>query len=225
MVGTLVNVGAILLGGSVGLVFRSAIPKKYITIVFQGIGLFTLFIGVDMALKTNNYLILVMSIVAGAILGTLLKIEQGVNKLSDLVAKKSKSDSNKFSEGMVSAFLLYCMGSMTILGAFQEGLGDSPDLLLAKSLMDGVSSVALAAGLGYGVLFSVVPLLIYQGGLTIFAQLLSNHLTENVINELTAVGGLLLIGMGLNILEITKIKILDMLPALIIVVALVFIFV
>lgn len=224
MVGTLINVGAILLGGSVGLFFRSAIPKKYITIVFQGIGIFTLFIGVDMALKTNNYLILVMSIVVGGIIGTMLKIEQGINKLSDIVAKKSRSENSKFSEGLVSAFLLYCMGSMTILGAFQEGLGDSPDLLLAKSLMDGVSSVALAAGLGYGVLFSVIPLLIYQGGLTLFAQLLSTYLTEPIINELTAVGGLLLIGMGLNILEISKIKILNMLPALLIVVALVFIF-
>jgi len=225
MVGTLVNVGAILVGGSIGLFFRSSIPKKYITIVFHGIGLFTLFVGVAMALKTENYLILIVSIVLGAVLGTLLKIEQGVNKVSDLVAKKSKSDNNKFSEGLVSAFLLYCMGSMTILGSFEEGLGNAPNLLLAKSLMDGVSSVALAAGLGYGVLFSVVPLFIYQGGLTLFAQLLSKHLTDPIINELTAVGGLLLIGMGLNILEITKIKILDMLPSLIIVVALVLIFV
>lgn len=225
MIGTLVNVGAIIIGGSLGLLFRSSIPKKYITIVFQGIGLFTLFVGVAMALETSNYLILVMSIVVGGVLGTLLKIDEGLNKLSDKAATKFKSTNSKFSEGLVSAFLLYCMGSMTILGAFKEGLGESPDLLLAKSLMDGVSSVALAAGLGYGVLFSVIPLLIYQGSLTLFAQLLSQYFTENIMSEITAVGGLLLIGMGLNILEITKIKILDMLPALVIVVIIVLVFV
>ncbi len=113
---------------------------------------------------------------------------------------------------------------MTILGAFEEGLGSAPNLLLAKSLMDGVSSIALAAGLGYGVLFSTIPLLIYQGGLTIFASLLNDKLTDNIINELTAVGGLMLIGMGLNILEIAKLKIINMLPSLLVVVILVIVF-
>lgn len=224
MLGTLINVGAIVVGSVIGLVFRSTIPKKYIAIVFQGIGLFTLFVGVAMALKTNNYLIMVMSIVVGGILGTWFKIDSGLNNFSEKIKKKLKSENGKFSEGLMSAFLLYCMGSMTILGAFEEGLGSAPNLLLAKSLMDGVSSIALAAGLGYGVLFSVIPLFLYQGGLTLFASLLSSKLNDNIINELTAVGGLLLIGMGLNILEITKLKIINMLPALLVVVLLVLIF-
>lgn len=224
MLGTLINVGAVIVGGTIGLVFRSSIPKKYISIVFQGIGLFTLFVGVAMALKTDNYLILVMSIVIGGILGTLLKIESGINMLSDKIKNKLKSENGKFSEGLVTAFLLYCMGSMTILGAFEEGLGNDPNLLLAKSLMDGVSSIALAAGLGYGVIFSVVPLFIFQGSLTLLAGAISTKLTDNVLNELTAVGGLMLIGMGLNILEITKLKIINMLPALVVVVLLVLLF-
>lgn len=224
MTGTLINVGAIILGGTIGLAFRSSIPKKYITIVFQGIGLFTLFVGVAMSLKTNNYLILVMSIVLGGITGTLLSIDKGIEHFSDKIKRKLKSGNSKFSEGLVSAFLLYCMGSMTILGAFEEGLGNAPNLLLAKSLMDGISAIALAAGLGYGVLFSTIPLLIYQGALTIFASLLNDKLTDNIISELTAVGGLMLIGMGLNILEITKLKIINMLPSLVIVVILVIVF-
>ncbi len=224
MIGTLINVGAILLGGTIGLVFRSRIPKKYISIVFQSIGLFTLFVGVAMSLKTNNYLILVMSIVLGGVLGTLFMIDRGIENISEKIKRKAKSNNSKFSEGLVTAFLLYCMGSMSILGAFEEGLGNAPNLLLAKSVMDGVSSIALAAGLGYGVMFSVIPLLIYQGGLTLFASLLNNKLTENIINEITAVGGLMLIGMGLNILDITKLKIINMLPALVIVVILVITF-
>jgi uncharacterized membrane protein YqgA involved in biofilm formation len=224
MWGTLINVGAIVVGSILGLLFHANILKKYIAIIFQGIGLFTLFVGVAMALKTQNYLILVFSIVLGAVLGTWWNIELRVQYFSDWTKRKIKSENSKFSEGMISAFLLYCMGSMTILGAFEEGLGNAPNLLLAKSLMDGISSIALAAGLGAGVMFSVIPLLIYQGGLTLFASLLNDRLNEVMINELSAVGGLLLIGMGLNILEITKIKVINMLPALIVVVILVYFF-
>lgn len=224
MLGTFINVGAVLIGGAIGLAFRSSIPKKYISIVFQAIGLFTLFVGVAMALKTNNYLVLVMSIVIGGLVGTAFRFDDGIESFAGKLKKRFKNGGSKFSEGLVTAFLLYCMGSMTILGAFEEGLGSSPNLLLAKSLMDGVSSIALAAGLGYGVLMSVVPLLLYQGGLTLLAGMLSNKLTDDVINELTAVGGLMLIGMGLNILEITKLKIINMLPALVVAVLIVILY-
>lgn len=224
MIGTLINAGAIILGGIIGLIFHSNIPKKYIKIVFQGIGLFTLFVGIAMALKTENYLVLVFSIVLGAVIGVALNIEQGINVFSNWVKSKVKSDNSKFSEGLVTAFLLYCMGSMTILGAFEEGLGNAPNLLLAKSLMDGISSIALAAGLGTGVIFSVIPLLLYQGGLTLFAGALNNRMSELMINELSAVGGLMLIGMGLSILEIKEIKVINMIPALIVVVILVYFF-
>lgn len=224
MWGTAINAGAIIVGSIIGLFFHSSIPKKYIVILFQAIGLFTLFVGIAMALKTQNYLILVFSLVIGAVLGTLFDLELLMNRFSEKLKVKLKTDNQKFSEGMVSAFLLYCMGSMTILGAFEEGMGNSPNLLLAKSLMDGISSIALSAGLGAGVLFSVVPLVLYQGGLTLFASLLSNRLSDIMINELSAVGGLILIGMGLNILEITRKKVINLIPALVIVIILVLIF-
>ncbi|MDA3893709.1 MAG: DUF554 domain-containing protein [Salinivirgaceae bacterium] len=224
MTGTLINVAAVIIGSFLGLVFHAKISKKYTTIVFQGIGLFTLFVGVAMALKTNNYLIMIFSIVVGGILGTWLKLEHQINVFSEFIKRKVKSDNSKFSEGLISAFLLYCMGSMTILGAFEEGLGSQPNLLLAKSLMDGISSIALTAGLGIGVIFSVIPLFLYQGGLTLFANLLSDKLSEGMINELSAVGGLMLIGMGLNILGITKIKVTNMIPALVVVIILSYFF-
>jgi uncharacterized membrane protein YqgA involved in biofilm formation len=224
MWGTLINAGAIILGSILGLLFHSRIPKKYIQIIFQGIGLFTLFVGMAMALKTSNYLVLVFSIVLGSILGTLLNFEDQINRFSGWIKQKIKTEDSKFTEGLVSAFLLYCMGSMTILGAFEEGLGNHPNLLLAKSLMDGISSIALTAGLGIGVMFSVVPLLLYQGALTFLAQILNDRVSSVYINELSAVGGLMLIGMGLNILEITNIKVINMLPALVIVLALVWMF-
>ncbi len=224
MWGTLINAGAIIVGSLIGLLFHSRIPKKYIQIIFQGIGLFTLFVGIAMALKTNNYLILVFSIVLGSIIGTLLNFENQINGFSGWIKQKIKAEDSKFTDGLVSAFLLYCMGSMTILGAFEEGLGNHPNLLLAKSLMDGISSIALTAGLGIGVMFSVIPLIIYQGSLTFLAQMLNDRVSQLYINELSAVGGLMLIGMGLNILDVTKIKVVNMLPALVIVLVLVWMF-
>ena len=224
MEGTIINAAAVIIGSSIGLLIHSKLPKKIISISFQGIGLFTLFLGVTMASKTNDYLIMIFSIVIGSIIGELLAIDKGIDKFSNWLKNKVKSNNAKFSEGFVTSFLLFCMGSMTILGAIEEGLGNEPNLLLAKSLLDGFSSVALAASMGIGVLFSAIPLLLFQGGLTLFAGALEGFLTEAMINELTAVGGLLLIGLGINILEIKTLKITNMLPALVIAVTLSYVF-
>ncbi len=224
MLGTLVNVGAIIVGSVIGLFIRTKLPQRIIKIVFQGIGLFAIFLGVKMALKTDHLLIMVLSIVIGSIVGELINIEKGINNLSEYLKRKIKLSSDKFSEGLITAFLLFCLGSMTILGAIEEGLGGRPNLLMTKSLMDGFSSIALTASLGIGVIFSVIPLLIYQGGLTLFAGSLQHVMPSILINELTAVGGILLIGLGINILEILKIRISNMLPSLVIVIILVFIF-
>lgn len=224
MLGTLVNVAAVIVGSIIGLVIHTKLPKRIITIVFQGIGLFTIFIGIKMALKTDYLLIMVFSIVIGSIIGELINIEKGINNLSEYLKRKIRISSDKFSEGLITAFLLFCLGSMTILGAIEEGLGNRPTLLLTKSLMDGFSSIALSASLGVGVIFSVIPLLIYQGGLTIFAGYLQTFFAQTMINELTAVGGLLLIGLGINILGILKLRISNMLPSLIVVIILVLLF-
>jgi len=218
MIGTLINAGAVVAGSAIGLIFRAKIPSKIITPVFQVIGLFTLAVGVSMTLKTSNYLLLVGSMVFGTVAGTLLKLDERVTNTSGWIKKRLKTSNDQFTEGLTAAFLLYCMGAMTILGAFDEGLGHAPKLLLAKSVMDGISSIAFSAALGAGVMFSAIPLLIYQGGLTLLAGVLQQYLTEPQIIEITAVGRLMLIGLGLNILEITKLKILDMIPALLFVV-------
>jgi len=224
MLGTFVNVGTVLLGSAIGLVLHQRLPEKITKTVFQGIGLFTLFLGFTMAAKTSNYLIMIFSIVLGAIIGQLLSIDTALDKFSNRLKTKVGSKNDKFSEGLMTAFLLFCMGSMTILGAFEEGLGNPPNLLYAKSMLDGFSSIALSAALGIGVIFSTIPLLIYQGGLTLFASWLGEFFSEVVINEMSAVGGLMLIGLGINILEIKTIKVINMLPGLIVAVILATIF-
>lgn len=177
-----------------------------------------------MAVQTSNFLIMIISIVSGSIIGELLDIEKAINKFSEKLKTKTKSSHHKFSEGFITASLLFCMGSMAILGAIEEGLGGEPNLLLAKSVLDGFSSIILAASLGIGVIFSAIPLLIYQGGITLFASSLQDVLTDTLITELTAVGGLLLIGLGITILEIKQLKIVNMLPSLVIVVILAWLF-
>lgn len=213
MHGTLINAAAVLAGSILGLLLHRKFPEKIREIAFQGIGLFTIFLGVSMALKGTQYLFIVISLLLGGIFGELLKLEERMNQFGEWLKLKLKSNNSKFTEGLITAFLLFCMGSMTILGAFEEGAGHPPNLLLAKSVMDGFSSLALAASLGVGVLFSVIPLLIYQGGLTVFAVSLQNVLSKAIILELTSVGGILLIGLGINILEIKKIKSLNLLPS------------
>jgi len=220
MFGTLVNVGAVIAGSLLGLVIHKQMPEKITKLVFQAIGLFTLFLGFTMAGKTSNYLILIFSLVIGSIIGELLNIEKQINKLSDWIKAKSGSSNAKFSEGFLTSFLLFCMGSMTILGAIEEGMGGSSDLLLAKSILDGFSSIALSAAMGIGVLFSAIPLLIYQGGLTLFAGYLQDYLTTPMINELSAVGGIILIGLGINVLEIKQIRVINMIPALLVAIVL-----
>lgn len=223
--GTLVNAGAILAGGTVGLLFRQRISEKYIKVVFLAIGLFTLVIGMAMALKTSHFLWMVFSLIIGTLLGTWWNLTQKLESAATRMSPKSgNSDSHKTMEGAITAFLLFCMGSLTILGAFEEGTGGAPNLLFTKSLMDGISSIALAAAFGYGIFYSIPLLLIYQGGLTLLAQQLQNSVPDVVITELTAVGGVILLALGFSILEIKRIAVADLLPALLIIVLIAYLF-
>ena len=215
MVGTFVNVGAVLVGSTLGVLVGFRMPERLTRIAFQGIALFSMAIGVSMAIKTANWLLLVMSVVVGALVGELIDIDRHLTRFGDWLKARTRLRSERFSEGMVTAFLLFCMGSMTVLGAIEEGLGRPPNLLLAKSFMDGFASIALAATMGIGVAFSVIPLLVYQGGLTLLAGSLEDVLADTVVTEVSAAGGLLLIGMGITMLEIKKVKVLNMLPALV----------
>lgn len=222
MLGTFVNVAAVVVGTFIGVLIQSKLPKKIIEIIFQVMGLFTLLLGMMMALKMQHLIIGIGSLVLGSIIGELIGLEKYLNRFSEWVKGKVKLKNENFSDGLITAFLLYCMGSLTILGAIEEGINGNNDLLMMKSLMDGISSVALASALGIGVGFSAIPLLIYQGGLTLLAGSVGSFFTETIVNELSAVGGVLLIGLGINILEIKKFRILNMIPSLIIVVILVY---
>ena len=224
MLGTLINAGTVILGSSIGLLIHSRLPRRITTIVFQGIGLFTLFLGITMAMKTGNFLVMIFSIVLGGIVGEVLDVDGRITMGSEYLKKKIRLKSERFAEGLVTAFLVFCMGSMSILGPIEEGLGKPPNVLLAKSVLDAFSSMALSASLGVGVIFSVIPLVVYQGSITLFAGYVQGFFTNALINELTAVGGLLLIGLGITILEIKSLKILNMLPSLVIVVVLAYFF-
>lgn len=222
--GTIVNVGTVVAGSSLGLFFHSKLPTRIVKISFQAIGLFTIYLGLTMAMQSEQILILIFSMICGSGLGEWIDLEKYVNRFSNWIKRKLKSNNETFSEGLVTAFLLFCIGSMTILGAFEEGTMGKSDLLITKSVMDGFGSLALASALGVGVLFSVIPLFIFQGGLTILAIWLGKLMPEAVINEMSATGGLILIGLGISLMEIKKIKVANMLPALVFAIILAYIF-
>ena len=212
MVGTIVNVVAVLVGSLIGLWLNKSLPERFVKMFFQVMGIFTLFLGISMALIT------------GSLLGEWLNLQKGMERFSTWIKGKIKLKNDKFTDGLLTAFLLYCVGSMTIIGAIEEGLGKPPRLLLVKSLMDGVSSIALASGLGIGVSFSIIPLFIFQGGLTLLAIYFGDFFPEIMVTELTAVGGILLMGLGIDILEIKKIRVMNMLPALLMIIIFLWLF-
>lgn len=214
LIGTVVNVVAVMAGSTIGLVVGSRLPQKITKSVFNAMGLFTLFLGFYMALKGQQFLVIVFSLIIGTITGEVFLLENRMERFSHSLKKAFKVGNPKFTEGLITSFLLFCMGSMTILGAIDEGVGNGSDLLFTKSMMDGFSSIALAAAFGLGVTFSVIPLFLFQAGITLLAWWLGDFFPVAIINDLTAVGGILLIGLGINILELKHIRIMNMLPAL-----------
>ena len=216
MLGTIINAGAVVVGGSIGLLLKKGLPDKYTTIYFQAVGLFTLVLGIQMSLKITEPLFVILSLIAGGLTGEWCRLEERMNRFGDFLKTKFKRGNEHFTEGLVTAFLLFCMGSMSILGPVEEGLtGNVSELLKAKSLMDGFSAILLASALGGGVLFSAILLLIYQGGITLFVMFVGKNIPELYINEISVIGGVLLIGLALDILNIKKIHVLNMLPSLI----------
>jgi uncharacterized membrane protein YqgA involved in biofilm formation len=203
MKGTIVNVVAIFLGCSVGYILKGKFPEKIRKIIMQALGLASLLIGMQMALKTNNILLVIFSLVIGGIIGEIMAIEEGLERFGEKIRSRFKGGtaSERFVEGFVTASLLYCVGSMAIMGALKEGLSGNPDILYTKSLLDGLTSIAFTAAMGIGVLFSAIPVFLYQG---------------EIINEMTAVGGVLILGIGFGLLEIKKIKIGNLLPAILV---------
>ena len=223
-IGTFVNIIAVIVGSVIGLLLGSKFPEKIKIIAFQALGLISLLIGMQMALKVENPLTLIFAVLIGAILGEWVNLENVFDKAGNFLKQKVKSKNDKFTEGLVTSFLIFCIGSMTIVGSINEGVSGDRTLLLTKSILDGFTAIALASTMGVGVLFSIIPMLILQGGLTLFAGLFQSFFTPTLINQLTATGGILILGIALNILEIKKVKVVNMLPALLIVIFLTLLF-
>jgi uncharacterized membrane protein YqgA involved in biofilm formation len=217
MTGTLINVAAVLVGGTVGTFLRSRFPDRVRQMVVWGVGLISLVIGLQMSLATKNTLVVLGSLLAGGIIGELIRLHEGLNKLGDAFQSEfSAGKDGTFSKGFVTASLLFCVGPMTILGSIQDGLNGDYTLLATKSTLDGFASLAFAASMGWGVVFAALTILIYQGGLTLGAGLVKTVLTEPMVAEMTATGGALILAIGLNLLEITTVRVVNFLPALLI---------
>lgn len=225
IIGPFVNALAIILGGSIGLAFGSRLAENIRSIVFQALGLSVLVIGIKMALATEHSLILIFSVLLGSILGEIMRIELYLTSFGEWLRLRLKSKNPRFTEGIVTSSVLFCIGAMSILGSFDEGLRLDRTIVFSKSILDGFASMALASAMGLGVLFSAIPVLIFQGVLTLFASSMQPWLNPATMIELTATGGTLVIGIALNLLNITKIPLSNMLPALFMVVILSIIFI
>ncbi len=216
LTGTLINVATVLVGGTVGVALGSRLPARIKEMVMWGLGLITLVIGIQMALQTQNIVIVLGSLLLGGLVGELLQIEQGLNRLGRGVESRfSRAGNGNFSRALVTSSLVFCVGPMTILGSIQDGLTGSYQILATKSALDGFSSLAFASTLGWGVLFSSLPVLFYQGALTLGAALMRTLLTAAMITEMSATGGVLIISLGLGLLELKAIRTANFLPALV----------
>ena len=220
LLGTVINVAAIAIGTLIGLALKQRLPERITSIVMQGLGLVTALIGVKMIIVTENVLVVLVSIVVGGVFGELLHIEARLDAFGEKVEAKFSREKGTFAKAFVTSSLLYCVGPMAILGALQDGLRGDYSILLTKSGLDGVASVAFASTLGAGVLFSAIPLALYQGGITVGASMLEPFLSSSIVNAMTATGGLLILGIALNILQVTKIRVGNLLPAILIAAAL-----
>ena len=221
MTGTLLNIATVIVGSIIGLTFGARIPAKLKETVIAGMGLFTAAMGLQMFLKTENPLIVLGALLIGTLFGEWWRIEDGLHKLGEFLeqrfSREEDDGSNKFVRGFLTSSLLFCVGPMAILGSIQDGLTGDYNLLAVKSVLDGFASVAFASTLGIGVAFSALIVLVYQGGISLMAAQLDAIVTTSMMNELTATGGILLIGIGIsNLLEIKKIRVGNMLPALVI---------
>ncbi|MCF6464833.1 DUF554 domain-containing protein [Clostridium sp. Cult2] len=214
MLGTIVNSIAIILGSLLGIIIKRGIKDQYKKIIMDGVGLTVIIIGIMGGVKSENIILAIISIALGSIIGEIIGIENKLNSLGNSLEKKfGKNDSN-FSKGFVTASLVYCVGAMAIVGSLESGLLGNHNTLFAKSVLDGISSIIFASTLGIGVAFSSIAVFIYQGLITLLATYLKDLLTSEVILEMSAVGGILIMAIGINILEMKKIKVGNMLPAI-----------
>ncbi len=215
LLGSLVNSAAIILGGSIGLALKKGLSDRIASAVMNALALCVLYIGVSGMLKGENILITILSMVFGTLVGEWIDLDKKINQLGDEIESRVSSENKEHSvsNGFVTASLLFCVGAMAIVGALQSGLTGNHDTLFAKSLIDGIAAIVMASSLGIGVLLSAGLILVYEGGITLFANVLEPLLTDSVINEMTCVGSLLIVGLALNMLKLTNLKIMNYAPA------------
>lgn len=218
MLGTIINTVTVVIGSLIGLFLNKGIPERISSQMMKALGLCTIFIGVQGAFKGENTLIMILSMVIGVIIGEGIDIDRRVtslvNRLEQKFIKKRDGQEHSISEGLITSSLLFCVGSMTIVGCLNAGLLNDLSMLMTKSTLDFCSSMIFASTLGIGVMLSAVVVLVYQGGLTLLASLAAPLLTSSVINEMTCVGSLVIIATGLNLVGATKIKLMNYVPAM-----------
>lgn len=213
MLGTVVNAAAVILGALFGIGIKKGIKESYKDTIMNGIGLSVVLIGIMGGIEANNIILVIASIVIGSIVGEALDIDKKLDHLGLSMEKKfGKGDSN-FSKGFVTASLVYCIGAMAIVGSLESGLSGNHETLFAKSILDGITAILFASSLGIGVAFSAIPIFIYQGTITLLANFIKDYLTPEAVGEMSAVGGVLILAIGINLLGLKKIKVANMLPA------------
>ena len=216
--GTLINAMAILIGGGLGLLFRRRFPERISGTALQVMGLFTILVGVKMALQGEELILALISLALGSMLGEWINIEDHLEKFAFSLEERLHLTEASPAKGFIHASLLFCVGSMAIVGSIAEGIQGDPSILITKAMMDGIISIPFAAGMGIGVLGSAFPILFYQGTLTVLASQSQAFFTPLMIQELTCVGGVIVMGIGVNILGLKKVRVGNFIPALFIIV-------
>ena len=218
MIATFINAVLVLLGSIIGLIFKNKISDRFSTVITQALALCVLGIGISNVLKSSDTLCVIVCLVLGTLIGEALKIEERLDKAGEFLRRKliKENSGSRFTEGFVTATLLYCIGAMAITGSIEAGLNHDYSIIISKGVIDGVTSITFAAAMGVGVVFSIIPLTIYQGAITLLASVVGPYLSEVVIAGMTATGGTLIMGLAVNMLNIPKVKIRvgNMLPAI-----------
>lgn len=216
MTGTIVNAIAVIVGSSIGLLLKKGIPQRFSDSIMKAVALCVIYIGIDGCLKGENTLITIISMAVGALVGELLKFDDGLNNLGKKLENKfskTNDEESSIAKGFVTASLLFCVGAMAIVGSLESGINGNHEILFSKSLLDFISSIIFSASMGIGVMFSAVAVFVYQGVITILAQFVGPYLSEAVIAEMTCTGSILIIALGLNMLGVTKLKVMNYIPA------------
>lgn len=218
MIAVFVNVATVLLGSTIGILFRNKIKESYINTVISALALVTMLIGIISAIGTADILCVIICMALGTVIGELIRIDDHIEGAGDFIKAKllkGRGAGSRFTEGFITACIVFCVGSMTIMGSFEAGINGNMDIIFAKSALDFVSSMMFAAAMGLGVPFAALFVLVFQGALTLLSGALSPYLSAAVVAEMSAVGGVILMGMGINMLELSprRIKVANMLPA------------